>query len=233
MIDPDLNDLLAGWFGNELPPDRAEALIDRLRTDDAFRLDFVAEIRMLGMLKAVQSPESRWLRLEDELGWSVANSPAERSLEDRVVGRLGEPAASPPVVPTPGARRWGKVLLWASSIAAGFALITLESRWWQARPLDPVPPLAVRSYPKVDTLIGLAMAVKLDGVVWETVRRTSPRRRGHPPGRSIPDRVGQGSIVDVDRRGPRHRGASRLRAGVDRQGALPPGANPGAGPFGG
>ena len=57
-MDPDLQELLAAWFGAEVDPARGEALIARLEGDEAFRGEFVAEIRMMGML-AAQSPESR------------------------------------------------------------------------------------------------------------------------------------------------------------------------------
>lgn len=65
MIDPDPIDLLAARFGGEEPgADRRDALVARLRADEAFRAAFVAEVRMLGMLKAAQSPGtiSWWLQ---------------------------------------------------------------------------------------------------------------------------------------------------------------------------
>ena len=68
-MDPDLRDLLAAWLGGEGEAARRDELVARVRQDEGFRRAFVDEIRMLGMLKTVQSPESRWLRLEDELGW--------------------------------------------------------------------------------------------------------------------------------------------------------------------
>jgi len=67
-MDQDLIDLLAAWRGSELDPERCEQLFARLEQDEAFLQAFVEEIRMLGMLKAVQSTEPRWLALHEELG---------------------------------------------------------------------------------------------------------------------------------------------------------------------
>src|SRR5262245_34571337 len=71
-MDHDLQELLAFWLSDDDPGEvRRQELLAKIENDDAFRQAFVAEIRTLGMLRAVQSPEPRWLRLEDELGWSA------------------------------------------------------------------------------------------------------------------------------------------------------------------
>lgn len=71
-MDQDLRDLLALWLGDHDPGEvRRAALLARLRGDAAFRRAFVEEVYLLGALKAVQSAEPRWLRLEDEIGWSA------------------------------------------------------------------------------------------------------------------------------------------------------------------
>src|SRR5437868_2571568 len=67
----DLLDLLKAVRGEPLKEARRVELLARLRADEAFRREFVNEILMLGMLKAVQATEPRWLVLEDELGWSA------------------------------------------------------------------------------------------------------------------------------------------------------------------
>jgi hypothetical protein len=66
-MDQDLLDLLSALKGEGEPIDdaRREELLARLRGDDAFRQLFVAQIHLLGMLKAVQATEPRWLLLED------------------------------------------------------------------------------------------------------------------------------------------------------------------------
>ena len=71
MMEQDLIDLLSIWRGGEAEPARLEELLSRLRNDAAFLQSFVEEIRLLGMLKAVQSMEPRWLALQDELGWGA------------------------------------------------------------------------------------------------------------------------------------------------------------------
>jgi hypothetical protein len=58
-MDQDLLDMLSAWQGNDLDDGRRAELLARLRVDEAFRRAFVEEIRLLGMLKAVQSSEPR------------------------------------------------------------------------------------------------------------------------------------------------------------------------------
>jgi hypothetical protein len=85
-MDQDLQDLLALWLGDHDPGEaRRDALLARLRGDDAFRRTFFEEIRLLGMLRAVQSAEPRWLRLEDEAGWSAGRCEDVETLALRVV----------------------------------------------------------------------------------------------------------------------------------------------------
>src|SRR5581483_2125415 len=86
LMDADLRDLLAAWLGGDDPGDeRRAALLARLREDGAFRQAFVDEIRTLGMLRAVQSAEPRWLRLEDAIGWSAPRPASADALAERVV----------------------------------------------------------------------------------------------------------------------------------------------------
>src|SRR5262245_10658289 len=85
-MDQDLQDLLALWLGDHDPgPARRGALLARLRGEEAFRRTFVEQIRLLGMLRAVQSSEPRWLRLEDEMGWSARQRDDVEALALRVV----------------------------------------------------------------------------------------------------------------------------------------------------
>jgi hypothetical protein len=85
-MNQDLQDLLAFWLGDHDPgPVRRAALLERLRADAEFRRGFVEEIRMLGMLRAVQSSEPRWLRLEDEVGWSARQQDDVETFASKVV----------------------------------------------------------------------------------------------------------------------------------------------------
>ncbi len=163
-MEPDLVDLMSAWLGGETNSERCEALLARLRRDEEFRRAFVAEIRMLGMLKTVQSPESRWLRLEDELGWSAAEPASSKTLEDRIVGHLGE---APRL-------RLSRRLGWVFASAAAL-LVSISLAWylWQPKPRD-LPPITARPYPKVDTANGLAMVIKLNNIEWEPTEDPRP-----------------------------------------------------------
>lgn len=127
-MDPDLQDVLLAWTGGEVAEPRRAALLDRLRTDPAFRTQFVAEVRMLGMLRAVQSPEPRWLAIEDELGWGAAHAAAP--LEDRVLERL---RAEPPTPRAP--RRASRGRAWAALAAA--VLVVVVPAWLYLRDSQP------------------------------------------------------------------------------------------------
>ena len=87
-MDQDLQELLALWLGDHDPGEaRRAALFARLRADGGFRRAFVDELSLLGMLKAVQSSEPRWLRLEDETGWSSRAHEEVDALARKVVQR--------------------------------------------------------------------------------------------------------------------------------------------------
>src|SRR5262249_57126166 len=85
-MDQDLQHLLAFWLGDHDPGEvGGEAVRARLDGDAAFRRAFVEEVRLLGMLRAVQSSEPRWLRLQDEVGWSAREGTDVEALAQRVV----------------------------------------------------------------------------------------------------------------------------------------------------
>src|SRR5438477_521243 len=89
-MEQDLQDLLALWLQDQdLEPPRRDALLARLRQDTAFRQAFVDEIHVHGMLRAVQSSEPRWLRLEDEIGWSGRQHGDVEALAQRIVEQRG------------------------------------------------------------------------------------------------------------------------------------------------
>jgi hypothetical protein len=151
MMDQDLQELLALWLGDhEVSEERRAALLARLRSDDAFRRAFVDEIHLLGRIKAVQSPEPRWLRLEDEAGWSARQSEADEVLAVRVVGEWQRRQQ---------ARRWVRWLL------AAAAAVLVAIGLFQALRRAPTP----ESRPEAPTARGVEMAtvIQLDGVQWE------------------------------------------------------------------
>ena len=108
-MERDLQDLVAAWLRNaDLPEARREELLARLRTDDTFRREFVAEIQMHGYVRAAQSAEPRWPLLEEAMG-GHDDAPG---LEDSIMARLAQ-------MPTPRrARTWSR--WWA---AAGVAVL--------------------------------------------------------------------------------------------------------------
>jgi hypothetical protein len=157
-MDPDLQDLLSAYRGGaDLDEPRRAELLARLRDDSAFRAAFVQEIRLLGMLKAVQSTEPRWLLLEDELGWSARDDSGAVLLEDRVMGHIE-------ALPRRGTSRgWQLGALAAAALAAAFLVM-----WLRPRP-EPAGPAAAPVTPPY-----VAVVVKLDGAVWEPSEQAPP-----------------------------------------------------------
>lgn len=122
MMDDDLIDLLAAWRGKDLDRPLAERLLARLREDDAFQQSFVDEIRLLGMLKAVQTAEPRWLALQEMLGWGAEDSAEDEDHEDDIMRRvLG---ADSPTRPVSRPRPWGPL-----AAAAVFAVVFTALIW--------------------------------------------------------------------------------------------------------
>jgi hypothetical protein len=149
-MDQDLQELLALWLSDADPGEaRREALLARLRGDEAFRRDFVEEIRLLGMIEAVQSPEPRWLRLEDETGWSAPRPAGEEALAQRVV-RLWERRRR--------ARRW----LRRSLVAVAASALLAVGLYLGFRPTRPPAP-----GPEAPGGVEVATVIGLDGVEWE------------------------------------------------------------------
>ena len=79
-MNPDLQIFLEAWTGGaDVSEAERQRVLERLEQDSVFRAECVDEIRMLGMIKAVQAAQPRWLELHDALGLSTAaleDSPA-------------------------------------------------------------------------------------------------------------------------------------------------------------
>jgi hypothetical protein len=88
MMNPDLQIFLQAWIGDADVSDvERQRLLQRIETDAVFRTECVEEIRMLGMIKAVQSARPRWLEMHDALGLCAAskNDCPENDLASRVL----------------------------------------------------------------------------------------------------------------------------------------------------
>jgi hypothetical protein len=164
MMDRDLIDLIAAWRGDAIDPEVCDRLQDRLRRDEAFQQAFVDEIRMLGMLKAVQSMEPRWLRLQDELGWGPGKPRAGEDREEAILQRMQGLSLRP------APRR--RMMILAASIAAALLLAGVGWRLWPGGRRE--APVASPTYPAVGFEDGLAMVLKLDGVQWERADEPHP-----------------------------------------------------------
>jgi hypothetical protein len=151
MMDQDLQDLLALWRGDHDPGTaRRKALLTRLRGDDAFRRAFVEEIRLLGLLRSVESPEACWRRLEDEDGWSARQCMEDEMLAVRVL------------------REWRRsrvrhFLLGSAAVAAASLLIAFGL--YLAFGNGSAPPETPGLTPQ--EVVKLATAIKVEDVRWE------------------------------------------------------------------
>jgi len=149
-MEPDLNDLLLAWNGAEMDANRKTALLSKLREDAVFRRAFVEELRMLGMLKATQSAEPRWLRLEDELGSKPAEPWDEEAFSTSIMSELSrtEPAGFLK------ANRW--------LIAAAVLVFAGVAAFWGLR-LGGDRPAAVAGLDKTRDAGGFAIVSHLEG----------------------------------------------------------------------
>jgi hypothetical protein len=146
----ELHELLAAWLGGEISKERRVALLARLRRDEEFREAFVTEVRTFAMLQAVQSPEPRWLRLQDELGLAGANE--SEAFESRV--RVGLRSRPRPFV----AAWWRPLAASAAAVAVIFAVL-----FFRRGPELPLP----TGGDVAGSRERLAVAVRLDDVRWD------------------------------------------------------------------
>src|SRR5262249_27898956 len=168
VMDQDLQDLLALWLSDHDPGDeRRAALLARLRADEVFRSEFVAEIRMLGMLKAVQSPEPRWLRLEDAIGWSAGRPEEVEVLAERVVGEWERRSKNRRRL------RWSLAAVVAGLMfVAGLSLTLYLGKGTESGAL-----------PQSAEFRKIATVIQLDGVKWESDCEPLEEGESVPPGR--------------------------------------------------
>ncbi len=90
MMDTDLQYLLEACLSGEIDDEKISPVLERLRTDESFRSSFVAEVAMLGQLKAVQSSEPHWLKLGDAIAAKNGVRTSDNSFESRVMEAILE-----------------------------------------------------------------------------------------------------------------------------------------------
>jgi len=155
-MSEELQELLKAWLGNQISDERRAALLDKLRTDPAFRVAFATEARTIAMLHAVQTPEPRWLALQDELG--LGKKP-ESSFESRVNEAVR-------LRPRPFVAAWWRP---AAGLAVSIALIFATLYFF--RLLNPASSPEASS----GSTEQLAVAVRVDDVIWEPTQKITPR----------------------------------------------------------
>jgi hypothetical protein len=144
-----LQELVAAWLGEETSEERRTALLRELREDPVLRKEFVTEIRTFSMLQAVQSPEPRWLALQDEFGLGNEEHTSFEHRMSEVIGAQRRPFVS---------SWWRPFAALAACLAVLFAVLFL---WRTSR---------------VGTADGgeqIAVAVSVDGVHWDDAQRRS------------------------------------------------------------
>lgn len=155
-MSEDLHEIIAAWFGEEMPDERRAALLQRLRQDAAFRAEVVTELRTFAMLHAVQAPEPRWLALQDELGMANPKSDfPEARIRDAIRAQ-----------PRPFVASWWRPLAaMAACLAAVFAVLLLTK---SPQRIGAAPAKAGH----------LAVAVRVDNVQWHASQTNAPEAGG-------------------------------------------------------
>lgn len=74
-MEKDLRDALIAWQDGELPLERVNELLARLRSDTAFRSALAEEVWTLSLTRVAQAPAPRWLALHEELGLTGSSKP--------------------------------------------------------------------------------------------------------------------------------------------------------------
>ncbi len=150
METSELQELLAGWQGMELPPERQEHLLKRLREDRDLRKALVGEIRIVSMSRTVMAAEPRWLALADELGRDPGYDSQMQLMESGIHEKLA--GESSPIVPA----WWRPAAIIASAVGAILLIIAGWLYFENASGRHPV-----------DDTATLAVAVLVDGCEWE------------------------------------------------------------------
>ncbi len=95
-MNPDLNSFLQAWTGGcDVSAEERQRLLERLKSDAAFRVECAEEVQLLGLVKTVQTPTPRWLDLHDALSLNTElNEPVPGDLARRVAEQIGHKQAA-------------------------------------------------------------------------------------------------------------------------------------------
>lgn len=124
--DPAFLELLAAWHDNvELSADRQAELVARLAADPALRRHLADQIGFDGLVRAVQAPEARWLKLEDRLGAAPSDT---QLMEDAVMAaiagrRSSDASRSASRAPATSGSWLRSPWLFAAGVALGLVLV--------------------------------------------------------------------------------------------------------------
>ncbi|WP_395744923.1 LamG-like jellyroll fold domain-containing protein [Prosthecobacter sp.] len=151
-MSEELHEIIAAWFGEEMPEARRAELLKRLREDGELRKELATELRTFGSLQAVQAPEPRWLELQDELGLAAAKNDFSDERLREALRKQPRPFV---------ASWWRPVAALAACLAAVFAVLLLM------KPNQSTVAAAGRE--------NLALVVKADEVKWNAAQADVPK----------------------------------------------------------
>ncbi|MCO8120638.1 iron dicitrate transport regulator FecR [Stieleria sp. TO1_6] len=157
-MDADLQKLLSAWLTGDVDDTALAPPLERLRTDETFRRAFVAEISLLGQLKAVQSSEPRWLELEDLIGAPIGSLANESDFESRVMDGI---ANEPRVRTSMSGNMFQPIVLAAGAVAA---LLLVTVFYWQNQHSVPAEPVPNQIATRVDTTRNTESVLSEDSV---------------------------------------------------------------------
>lgn len=77
-MNKDLRDLLRAWLDDSIDESRMSFLLERLQSDNTFRDESVAEIVLLGQIKATQSAPLDWSAISARISTTRPAPPSRR-----------------------------------------------------------------------------------------------------------------------------------------------------------
>ncbi|MGV3664159.1 MAG: LamG-like jellyroll fold domain-containing protein [Prosthecobacter sp.] len=160
-LENDLRDALIAWQDGDLPQERVDELLARLRSDAAFRRALAEEVWTLSLTRVAQAPAPRWLALHEALGLTGAKP--DKDNETRRKALLTAVRREP----VRFVNVWWQRAAYGSMAAA--AALALGLVLWK----EPAPDLTKKN-------LMLAVLVQSDKAQWQ-----GPAAKSFTPGRSL------------------------------------------------